>query len=149
MILANLGKAKFFTTLDLKLGYHQIYLAECDREKTSFSINGGKYEFCRLPFGIKNAGCIFQRAIDDVLREQIWKICYVYVDDVIIFSENAADHVRHMEFLGFIVTADGAKTDPEKVKTIQEYTEPKNLFSLRSFLGLARYYRSFVKETLL
>jgi len=106
MILANLGKATFFTTLDLKLGYHQIYLAECDREKTSFSINGGKYEFCRLPFGIKNAGCIFQRAIDDVLREQIWKICYVYVDDVIIFSENAADHVRHMEFLGFIVTAE-------------------------------------------
>ncbi|KAH8294552.1 hypothetical protein KR054_009037 [Drosophila jambulina] len=68
MILANLGKAKFFTTLDLKSGYHQIYLAEKDGEKTSFSVNGGKYEFCRLPFGLKNAGSIFQRAIDDVLR---------------------------------------------------------------------------------
>jgi len=116
------------------------------------------------PFGLKNAGSIFQRAIDDVLREQIGKICYVYVDDVIIFSENAADHVIHIdtvlkclfeanmrvaqektkffkgsgEFLGFIVTADGAKTDPEKVKTMQEYTEPKNLFSLRSFLGLSK-----------
>jgi len=51
-----------------------------------------------------------------------------------------------VEFLGFIVTADGAKTDPEKVKTIQEHTEPKNLFSLRSFLGLVSYYRSFVKD---
>jgi len=85
MILANLGKPTFFTTLVLKSGYPQIYLAEWDREKTSFSINGGKYEFCRLPFGLKNAGSIFQRAIDDVLREQIGKCCYVYVDDVIIF----------------------------------------------------------------
>jgi len=51
-----------------------------------------------------------------------------------------------VEFLGFIVTSNGAKTNPEKVKTIQEYTEPKTLFSLRSFLGLASYYRSFVKD---
>ncbi|KAH8314736.1 hypothetical protein KR074_007299 [Drosophila pseudoananassae] len=97
MILANLGKAQFFTTLDLNSGYHQIYLAEKDREKTSFSVNGGKYEFCRLPFGLKNAGSIFQRAIDDVLREEIGKICYVYDDDVIIFSENETEHVKHID----------------------------------------------------
>jgi len=79
MILANLEKAKFFATLDFKSGYHQIYLAEKDREKKAFSINAGKYEFCRLPFGLKNAGSIFQRAIDEVLREQIGKTCYVYM----------------------------------------------------------------------
>ncbi|KAH8338725.1 hypothetical protein KR074_003729 [Drosophila pseudoananassae] len=172
MILANLGKAQFFTTLDLKSGYHQIYLAEKDREKTSFSVNGGKYEYCRLPFGLKNAGSIFQRAIDDVLREEIGKICYVYVDDVIIFSENETEHVKHIdkvlkrlldanmrvarektkffkesvEFLGFIVTRGGTKTDPEKVRAIKEFPEPKNLFSLRSFLGMASYYRIFVKN---
>jgi len=172
MILANLGKAKYFTTLDLKSGYHQIYLAENDREKTAFSVNGGKYEFCRLPFGLKNAGSIFQRAIDDVLREQIGKICYVYVDDVIIFSETASEHVRHIdtvlqqlyeanmrvskektnffkesvEYLGFVVTSEGARTDPEKVKAIQDYIEPKNLYALRSFLGLASYYRVFIKD---
>ncbi|KAH8340342.1 hypothetical protein KR074_002460 [Drosophila pseudoananassae] len=172
MILANLGKAQFFTTLDLKSGYHQIYLAEKDREKTSFSVNGGKYEFCRLPFGLKNAGSIFQRAIDDVLREEISKICYVYVDDVIIFSKNETEHVKHIdkvlkrlldanmrvarektkffkesvEFLGFIVTRGGTKTDPEKVRAIKEFPEPKNLFSLRSFLGMASYYRIFVKN---
>ena len=82
-----MGKAQFFTTLDLKSGFHQIELAERDREKTAFSVNNGKYEFCRLPFGLKNAPSIFQRAIDDVLREQIGKTCYVYVDDEIIFSE--------------------------------------------------------------
>ncbi|OIC32488.1 hypothetical protein A7M48_19060 [Acinetobacter baumannii] len=68
MILGNLGKAKFFTTLDLKSGYHQIVLAENDREKTSFSVSGGKYEFKRLPFGLRNAASIFQRAIDDILK---------------------------------------------------------------------------------
>lgn len=60
---------------------HQIYLAEQDREKTSYSVNGGKYEF--------------QRAIDDVLREHTGRICYV--DDVIIFSENESDHVKHID----------------------------------------------------
>ncbi len=88
MILSNLGKAKYFTTLDLKSGYHQIELAECDREKTSFSVNGGKYEFYRLPFGLRNASSIFQRAIDDVLWDMIGKTCYVYVNDGIVFSEN-------------------------------------------------------------
>jgi len=85
-ILSILGKSKFFTTFDLKSGFHQILLAEKDREKTAFSVANGKYEYCRLPFGLKNAPSIFQRAIDDVLREQIGKSCYVYVDDVIIFS---------------------------------------------------------------
>jgi len=87
-ILSILGKSKFFTTFDLKSGFHQILLAEKDREKTAFSVANWKYEFCRLPFGLKNAPSIFQRAIDDVLREQIGKSCYVYVDDVIIFSES-------------------------------------------------------------
>ena len=77
VILSNLGEAKYFTTLDLKSGFHQIELLENDREKTAFSVNNGKYEFCRLPFGLKNAPSIFQRAIDDVLRDQIGKSCHL------------------------------------------------------------------------
>jgi len=172
MILSNLGNAKYFSTLDLKSGYHQIILAERDREKTSFSVNGGKYEFRRLPFGLKNAGSIFQRTIDDILREQIGKFCYVYVDDVIIYSEDENSHIKHVDwvlkslhdanmrvsvekssffkksvsFLGFIVTCNGATTDPEKVKAIKEFPEPKSVFEVRSFLGLASYYRCFIKD---
>lgn len=71
IILGNLGKAFYFSTLDLKSGYHQIILAELDRENTSFSVNGGKYEFKRLPFGLKNAASNFQITIDDILQEQI------------------------------------------------------------------------------
>jgi len=83
--------------VDLKSGYHQITLAERDREKTSFSVNGGKYETRRLPFGLKNAAIIFQRRIDDILREQMGRFCYVYVDDVIVFSEDENSHIRHVD----------------------------------------------------
>lgn len=172
VILSNLGKARFFTTLDLKSGFHQITLSEQDREKTAFSVGNGKYEFCRLPFGLKNAPSIFQRAIDDVLREQIGKSCYVYVDDVIIFSETEEDHVKHIEwvlerlyganmrisrekshffresveYLGFFVSRNGIRTSPEKVKAILNYETPSTLFNVRSFLGLASYYRCFIKD---
>jgi len=98
MILGNLGKTRY-TTLDLKSGYHQITLAECNREKRAFSVNGGKYEFRRLPFGLRNAASIFPRIIDDILREQIGKFSYVYVDDVIIFSEDENAHVKHVDWV--------------------------------------------------
>lgn len=171
VILSNLGNAKYFSTLDLKAGFHQILLHERDREKTAFSINNGKYEFCRMPFGLKNAPGIFQRTIDDVLRQRIGKTCHVYVDDIIIFSGNEEDHLKHIEeilillndanmkvnleksvffkeeveFLGFVVSREGLKTAPEKVKTILEYEEPKTVRGLRAFLGLSGYYRKFIK----
>lgn len=172
VILLNLGKGKFFTTLDLKSGFHQILLNEEDRKKTAFSVNNGKYEFCRLPFGLKNAPSIFQRAIDDVLREEIGKICHVYIDDVIIFSSTADQHLKdiekilqlltnanmrisskkskffrkEVEFLGFIVNGNGIQTCPNKVNDILKYEEPKSLRTLRSFLGLAGYYRRFIRK---
>lgn len=172
MILSNLGKAKYFTTLDLKSGFHQIELAERDRERTAFSVNNGKYEFCRLPFGLKNAPSMFQRAIDDILRDEIGKTCHVYVDDVIVFSETKEDHVKHIdsvlrklleanmrvsfeksnffksevEYLGFVVSREGIKTAPSKICAIQNFPEPTTLFALRSFLGLANYYRCFIKD---
>ena len=171
-ILANMGNSKFFTTLDLKSGFHQIVLAESDRKKTSFSVNNGKYEFCRLPFGLKNAPSIFQRAIDDILREFIGKFCHVYIDDVIIYSSDERTHLSHIEkvikklknagmrispekskffkveveYLGFIVSREGIKTCPDKVKSILEYQKPQSLRSLRSFLGLSGYYRRFIKD---
>lgn len=170
--LSNLGGSKFFTTLDLKSGFHQIQLSEPDREKTAFSVKNGKYEFCRLPFGLKNAPSIFQRAIDDVLREHIGKRCFVYVDDVIIFSRNEQDHLKdtevvmrslfeanmrvsaekskffqtEVEYLGFLVSQGGIKTCAEKIETIRNFPEPSTLRGLRSFLGLAGYYRCFIRD---
>lgn len=171
-VLSQLGKNKFFTVLDLKSGFHQIPLKESDVEKTAFSINNGKYEFVRLPFGLKNAPSIFQRALDDILRNHIGKICFVYIDDIIIFSKTEDDHVRHIqdifhtlnrarmkvqldkcrffekqvEFLGFVVSPDGIRTSPAKVEAITSFPVPKTLKDLRSFLGLSGYYRRFIRD---
>jgi len=170
-ILDSLGKAKYFTTLDLTSGFHQIYMKESDTPKTAFSTLNGKYEFLRLPFGLKNAPAIFQRMIDDVLRENIAKICYVYIDDIVVFSEDYDSHwknlravldklkkarlqvnlekthflSRQVEFLGYVVTADGIKADSEKVEAVTKMKPPSNVKELKSFLGMTSYYRKFIK----
>ncbi|KAH8326864.1 hypothetical protein KR067_006499 [Drosophila pandora] len=94
--LPSLGRAKYFTTIDLTSGFHQIHMNEKDIRKTAFSTLNGKYEFLRLPFGLKNALAIFQRMIDDVLREHIGKICYVYIDDIIVFGEDYQSHWNNL-----------------------------------------------------
>lgn len=170
-VLSNLGKNKYFTTLDLASGFHQIPMIEKDIEKTAFSVNNGKYEFVRLPFGLKNAPSIFQRVMDDVLREHIGKICYVYIDDVIILSETLEKHFENLktiletlrianfkiqpdkseflkkevEFLGFIVSENGLNQMLKKIEAIQKYPEPKNLKELRAFLGHSYYYAKLAK----
>lgn len=171
-VLANLGKSKYFTTLDLASGFHQIPMSDKDIEKTAFSINNGKYEFIRMPFGLKNAPGIFQRVMDDVLREHNGKICHVYIDDIIIFGESFEEHMKNLEtildtlkkanfriqpdkseflkneveFLGFIVSNNGLKPNTKKVEAIQNYPQPTNLKELRMFLGLSGYYRRFIKD---
>ncbi|XP_055388934.1 uncharacterized protein LOC129618032, partial [Condylostylus longicornis] len=170
--LASLGQAKFFTTLDLTSGFHQIMMHKKDIPKTAFSTMNGKYEFLRLPFGLRNAPSIFQRMIDDVLKDQIGKSCYVYIDDVIIYGKTEEEHLRNIEtifsilekanlkvnlektkffnteteFLGYIVTSEGIKPDPRKVAAIQNIMPPTNLKDLKSFLGLTSYYRRFIQD---
>lgn len=171
-VLDQLKGQKFFTTLDLASGFHQIKMKESDVEKTAFSINNGKFEYVRMPFGLKNAPAIFQRAIDDVLRPYIGKICYVYIDDVIVFGETyevALDNLEtilkalnnanlkiqldksefmhsQVEFLGYIISSEGLQPNVKKIEAIQRFNEPKTIKELRSFLGMMGYYRRFVKD---
>uniref|UniRef100_A0AB38Z2N7 RNA-directed DNA polymerase n=1 Tax=Chalana errantivirus TaxID=3078400 RepID=A0AB38Z2N7_9VIRU len=171
-VLANLGENSFFSTLDLASGFHQVKMAEADIEKTAFSINNGKYEFLRLPFGLKNAPSTFQRVIDDVLRDHIGKRCHVYIDDIIVFGKNLEEHLQNLkiifetlrnanfkinpdkseflksevEFLGFIVSTNGLKPNMKKIECIQKYPLPTTVKDLRAFLGLSGYYRRFVKN---
>lgn len=171
-VLSNLGKNKFFSVIDLKSGFHQIPLKAKDIEKTAISVNYGKYEFMRLPFGLKNAPSIFQRTLDDILRDHIGNKCYVYMDDIIIFGKDEKTHFQNLkeifktleksnmkiqldkceflkievEFLGFIVSDTGIKPNQKKVQAIAEILLPKTLKDLRSFLGLSGYYRRFIKD---
>ena len=170
-IISNLGSNKYFSTIDLKRGFHQIALNETHMEKTAFSIANGKFEFTRLPFGLRNAPAIFQRALDDVLREHIGVRCYIYVDDIIIFSKNTGDHFKDLkiifetlqkanlkvqcdkceflkteiEFLGIKVSQNGIHVMKEKAEAITKFPLPKTVHHLRSFLGMTGHYRRFIK----
>lgn len=170
LTLQNLGNAKIFSTVDLESGFHQVIIKETDREKTAFSINGAKYEFVRMPFGLKNAPSIFQRCVDDILRPYIGKFAYIYMDDVLIFSNSPEEHMNHIsiiinalhnanmkissekshffknsiEYLGHIIKNGRITIDPQKTEIIQNFPIPKTLKELRGFLGLTGVYRKFV-----
>lgn len=171
-ILDQLGGNKYFSTLDLASGFHQIQMNPKDVEKTAFSVNYGKYEFVRMPFGLKNAPAIFQRAMNDVLREHIGKRCYVYIDDVVVFGRTLEEHNENLrivlqtlqkanlkvqldksefihtsiEFLGYIISDNGIKPNEKKIEAIRNFPVPKDLKQLRGFLGLVGYYRRFVRD---
>jgi hypothetical protein len=93
----SLGEAKLFSTLDCNSGYWQIPVEPADRDKTTFMSHEGTFRFTRMPFGLTNAPATFQRAVDITLAGLTWKICLVYLDDIIIFSKNFEEHLEHLE----------------------------------------------------
>ena len=144
--LDALSMSAIFSKLDFPSGYWQIDVAEEDKEKTAFAIQGGLFEFNRMPFGLTNAPATFQRAMDVLLTGLAWQICLVYLDDIIIFSKDFDEHLRHLQlvfdrirdggfhikpskcyfgcesvtYLGHVVSANGIQVDPEKVRAVQE-----------------------------
>ncbi len=170
--LDALGKARFFTTLDLAAGYWQVNMNPEDREKTAFTTPRGQFHFKVLPFGLCNAPSTFQRLMDRVLRGLQNKICLVYLDDIIIYSGTFEEHLIHLRevferlretnlklkpkkcficrrrvrYLGHIITKFGIEPDPDNVSKIMEFKEPHDLEGMRSFLGLTGYYRKFIRS---
>lgn len=171
-ILHLLHGAKLFTTLDLFSGYWQIEIADEDKFKTAFSCEFGHFQYARMPFGLCNAPSSFQRAMEIILRPIINKFVMVYIDDIIVFSKNIQDHIYHLEqvftllldaglkikiqkckfarseveYLGHIVSKEGVKVDPAKVKAVRNFPIPKKMEHIRSFLGIAGYYRKFIDQ---
>jgi hypothetical protein len=170
--LDSLGSAKFFTTLDLPSGFWQVPMDEADREKTAFITRFGQFMFNRMPFGLTNAPATFQRLMDAVLTGLTWKLCLVYIDDIIIFSPSFNQHLSDLqevfdrlrnanlsiklskcrfcspevEYLGHIVTKDGVRTDPKKVDAVAKMAAPENTDDIKSFLGMVNYYRRFIRR---
>ena len=169
-ILDQLGKAQYFTTLDLASGYHQIPMDERDKCKTAFSTPQGHFEFNRMPFGLKNAPATFQRAMNAALIGLQGIDCFVYLDDIVIYGASLREHNTRLKkildtlrkynlklqpekcaflrkevgFLGHIITPEGIKPDPEKTRAVKEFPIPTKLKELQAFLGLAGYYRRFI-----
>lgn len=96
-ILDQLGKTKYFFNLDLASGYHQVEMSPEDIPKTAFTVEGGHFEYVRMPFGLKNAPATFQRVMDSVLKGLVGKIYLVYLDDIIIFSPSLQEHISNLK----------------------------------------------------
>ena len=167
-----LSRAKYFTKIDLKSGYHQIRIREGDEWKTAFKTNDGLYEWLVMPFGLSNAPSTFMRLMNEVLKEFIGKFVIVYLDDILIYSQSKEEHIRHLKYVlqklhqekllvnmkkctfmktelvyfGFVVSDEGLKMDPKKVKAITNYPTPRNMFEVRTFHGLASFYRKFIRN---
>eukprot|EP00253_Pinus_taeda_P031986 PITA_31986 len=167
-----LSGAAYFSNIDLKSGYHQIRIREGDEWKTTFKTNEGLYEWLVMPFGLSNAPSTFMRLMNEVLMEFNGKFVIVYLDDILIFSKTKEEHFRHLQsvlrklqqnkllinlkkctffqrelvYLGFVIAENELKMDPEKVTAIVSWPSPKSLFEVRSFHGLARFYRKFIRN---
>jgi hypothetical protein len=171
-LLDRLQGAKYFSSLDLLSGYHQVKLRAEDVPKTAFRTPLGLYEFLVLPFGLTNAPATFQRLMNSIFSDFIREgFVVVYLDDVLIFSKTEEEHMEHLRrvfarlrehnlyaklkkcdflkeelcYLGHIVGKFGLRADPAKVQTVKDWPVPTNMHELRQFLGLANYFRKFIR----
>ena len=119
-MLAALSGAVIFSSVDLTKGYWQIPVAVEDRDKTAFHGPDGLYRCKRAPFGEKNSGATFQRAMDTVLAGLLWKNCLSFVDDVYIYSKSLEDHIKDLEEVFTRITGAGFTINPKKVKLFQK-----------------------------
>jgi hypothetical protein len=155
--------------LDLRAGFHQIRLKPGEEFKTAFQTHCGQFEFRVMAFGLTGAPGTFQLAMNSTLAPSLRKFVLVFFDDFLIYSRNYEDHVLHVKlvlellqkdqwkvelskcafaqrqisYLGHTISAQGVGTDPKKIVAITDWPTPSNAKELRSFLGLAGYYRKF------
>jgi hypothetical protein len=171
-MLDELHGSCIFTKIDLKSGYHQIRMKEGDEWKTAFKTKYGLYEWLVMPFGLTNAPSTFMRLMNHALRAFIGRFVVVYFDDILVYSKDLNEHINHLQcvldvlrkeklyanlkkcsfcmekvvFLGYVISAKGIEVDEEKVKAIKEWPTPNSITEVRSFHGLASFYRRFVKN---
>lgn len=166
----RLKGAKYFTKLDLRSGYNQIRMHPDSVPMTAINTYFGHYEFLVMPFGLTNAPATFMHLMQSCFAEQVNKFLIVFFDDILIYSKTKEEHVRHVrealevlrknqlyaqpskcffgqrevQFLGHKISSDGVAVDEGKIKAIMQWPVPTSVSALRSFLGLAGYYRSYV-----
>ena len=168
----QLQGASFFSKIDLRSGYHQLRVHDDDIPKTAFRTRYGHYEFLVMPFGLTNAPAVFMDLMNRVCRPYLDKFVIVFIDDILIYSKNKQEHEQHLitilqllrnenlyakfskcefwlrqvQFLGHVVNEEGIHVDPAKVEAVKKWEAPRTPTEVRSFLGLAGYYRRFIEN---
>lgn len=164
--------AKVFSKLDLLSGYHQMQVHPDDRHKTAFRTRYGHYEFNVVPFGLTNAPAAFSNMMRNALDPVLDKCVVIYLDDILIYSNNEQDHLQHIrqvlkllrdnglycklskcsfmqeetEFLGHVISKEGLKTNAGLVKAVREWPTPKSQKEVMQFLGLTNFYHQYIKS---
>jgi hypothetical protein len=155
----------------LRSDYHQVRVKEEDIPKTAFRTCYGHYEFLVMSFGLTNTPAVFMDTMNRVFHDYLDQFTVVFIDDILIYSKTSEEHKEHLRkvlerlrseklyaklekcefwldsvsFLGYVISGEGVAVDPEKVKVVVEWTRPTSVFEIRSFLGLAGYYRRFIE----
>ncbi|KAM7492457.1 hypothetical protein LguiA_035378 [Lonicera macranthoides] len=161
-----------FSKIDLRSGYHQMLVHEEDISKTTFRTRYGHYEFLVMPFGLTNAPAAFMDLMNRLYHPYLDQCVVVFIDDILIYSKSDEEHENHLrlalqvlrdhqlyaklskcdfwmskvKFLGHVVSSNGISIDPTKIEAVLKWERPRNVTEVRSFLGLAGYYRRFVKD---
>jgi ribonuclease HI len=172
VLFDQLVGAKIFSKIDLRSGYHQIKIRASDIPKTSFSTRYGLYEYLVMSFGLTNAPTYFMYLMHSVFMPELDKFVVVFIDDILVYSKNEDEHTEHLhivlqrlrdhhlyaklskcdfwlrdiKFLGHTISRDGISVDPEKVQEVMDWKPPTTVRQIRSFLGLAGYYRRFIPD---
>ncbi|KAL4368203.1 hypothetical protein GQ457_05G027960 [Hibiscus cannabinus] len=167
----ELGTSQYFSKLDLLAGYHQIRVKVDDVHKTAFRTHEGYYEFLVMSFGLTNAPSTFQATMNDLFRPFLRKFVLVFLDDILVYSKYWEEQLvlirlvlqrlrengfvakrskctfgqQSVEYLGHLVSREGLAVDPKKVDAIRNWPVPTTLKEVRGFLGIAGYYRKFIK----
>src|SRR6202789_4643733 len=169
-LLDTLKKARCYTKIDLRHTYHLVHIADGEEWKTTFRTCYGSFEWLVVPFGLTNAPATFQRFMNDIFHDllDIWVV--VYLDDILIYSEDMSQHRAHIkevlrrlranglyagaqkcefhkdtvEYLGFILSPDGLHMAKDKVQSILDWPEPRKVKDVQSFLGFCNFYRRFI-----
>jgi hypothetical protein len=170
ILFDQLAGAKFFSKVDLRSGYHQIKIRPEDVPKTTFSIRYGLYEYLVMSFELTNAPAHFMYLMNSVFMLELDKFVMVFIDNILIYSKSEEEHAQHLRvilqrlrdhhlyakfskcafwlrevpFFGHVISAEGIAVDPSKVEEVLEWKSPKSVTQIRSFLGLAGYYRRFI-----
>jgi hypothetical protein len=172
VVFNQLVGAKVFSKIDLRYGYHQIKIRASDIPKTAFSTKYGLYEYLVMSLGLTNAPAYFMYLMNSVFTPELDKFVVVFIDGILVYSKNEDEHTEHLhivlqrlrdhrlyaklskcdfwlreiKFLGHNISQDGISIDLEKVQEVMDWKPPTAVRQIRSFLGLARYYRRFIPD---